>query len=552
MLTLFKASRKNLEDKMADDDEQLTPVRALTQYVYCQRLAYLEWAQKEWSDNYYTEDGTFTHRRVDAYSESVEAPTTRALQLSAPIEGLTTKLDLLEQRAGKGVPVEYKRGRTPSGGPRLTDRVQICAQALVLRENGWSCHQGYIYYSGSKERCQVEIDEELVALTRRLHVEMRERFAKGEIPPPLVNDKRCLDCSLNEICLPEEVNYLRRVSETVRPLWAEHEEGFPLHVSEEGSKVGVSGEELVVSKQGETIGRARLMEVSQVDLHGNVQLTTQALRVCAQRGIPVLYFGYGGWFTASVIGLPHKNIQLRRAQFQAAFDSERCLSVAQALITAKIANQRVLLRRNASKVSKQVLEELKRLRTKASQAPTLESLLGLEGLAARHYFGSFPLMLKSLDCVFEGRNRRPPKDPINTVLSFCYAMLVKEATTALHVVGLDPYQGFYHQGRYGRPSLALDLMEEFRPLIADSVTITLFNTKQLNQEDFFFAGNGCALKQRTKKVVIAAFERRMSEELTHPVFGYKASYRRTLTLQARLLGRHLMGELERYPGVETR
>jgi CRISPR-associated endonuclease Cas1/CRISPR-associated protein Cas4 len=537
---------------MIDDDEPLTPVRMLTQYAYCPRLAYLEWVQKEWADNYYTEDGHFTHRRVDAYTEAVEAPTTRALQLNAPNEGLVTKLDVLEQRAGEGIPVEYKRGRTPREGPRPSDRVQLCAQALVLRENGWTCDKGYMYYSDSRDRCEVLIDDELVASTRELHQEMRTRFAAGHIPEPLVNDKRCGDCSLNGICLPEEVNYLRRAAESVRPLWAAHEEGHPLHVSEHGSKVGLKGEELIVSKDGETIGRARLIEVSQIDLHGNVQLSTQALRECARRGIPVLYFGFGNWFTASVHGLPHKNVQLRQAQFRAAFDPGRCLFIARSMITAKIANQRVLLRRNAHKLSGEVLEELKRLRVKAARAPSLESLLGLEGLSARHYFEAFPRMLKSATVQFEGRNRRPPVDPVNAVLSFCYAMLAKEATVALHAIGLDPYQGFYHQSRYGRPSLALDLMEEFRPLIADSVVLTLFNTKQLVQDDFYHAGLGCSLKQRAKKTVVSAFERRMSEELTHPIFGYKASYRRTLTLQARLLGRHLTDELETYPGLETR
>ncbi len=538
---------------MIKDEEQLTPVRMLAQYAYCQRLAYLEWVQKEWADNYYTEDGNFAHRRVDAYSEAVEAPKTRALLLSAPTEGLVTKLDVLEQSARDGVPVEYKRGRTPKDGPRISERVQLCAQALVLRENGWSCEKGYLYYSASKERCEVPIDEALVAETRRLHSEMKESFHRGDIPPPLLNDNRCADCSLNEICLPEEVNFLRRASEQVRPLWAGQEEGHPLHVSEHGSKVGVAGEELIVSKDGETLGRARLIEVSQVNIHGNAQLTTQALRACARAGIPVLYFGFGNWFSASVVGLPHRNIGLRQAQFRASFDVGRCLFIARAMVTAKISNQRVLLRRNARRLSSSVLDELKRLRVKASQAPSLESLLGLEGLAARHYFGAFPLMLKTDDDIrFDGRNRRPPTDPVNAVLSFCYAMLAKEATVALHTVGLDPYQGFYHQGRYGRASLALDLMEEFRPLLADSVVLTLFNNRQVVSDDFYFAGHGCSLKQRAKKAVIAAFERRMSEEVTHPLFGYKASYRRILTLQARLLGRHLTDELDLYPGFETR
>lgn len=537
---------------LAAQEEPLTPVRMLTQYAYCPRLAYLEWVQKEWADNYYTEDGNLTHRRVDAYSEAVEAPVTRSLQLSAPNEGLVTKLDVLEQSDRVGVPVEYKRGNTPRGGPRPSDLIQLGAQAIALRENGWTCEVGYMYYSGSKQRCEVPITEELLSEVRRQHREMKARFQSQEIPAPLVNDKRCGDCSLNGICLPEEVNFLRRASQSVRPLWALHEEGHPLHLTEHGMKVGVSGEEFVVSKDGETVGKARIIETSQINLHGNSQITTQAIRTCARSGIPVLYFGFGNWFIASVTGLPHRNVALRQAQYRASFDPGRCLFIARCFVTAKIANQRVLLRRNGSPLPSSLLKEMQRLRVRAAKATSLENLLGLEGLAARHYFDAFPRMLKSASVSFEGRNRRPPTDPVNTVLSFLYGMLVKEATVALHSVGMDPYQGFYHQGRYGRPSLALDLMEEFRPLIADSVTLTLFNTRQLSDTDFYRSGQACSLKQKAKKTVIAAFERRMSEELTHPIFGYKASYRRTLTLQARLLGRHLTDELQAYPGLETR
>lgn len=536
----------------AAQEEPLTPVRMLTQYVYCPRLAYLEWVQKEWADNYYTEDGNLTHRRVDAYSESVEAPVTRSLQLTAPKEGLVTKLDVMEQRFGEGTPVEYKRGKTPRDGPRPSELTQLAAQAIALRENGWRCRVGYLYYSGSKERYEVPITDELLDTTRAQHRQMKEQFRSGEIPPPLVNDKRCGDCSLNGICLPEEVNYLRRASQEVRPLWALHEEGHPLHLTDHGSKVGISGEQFVVSKDGDTVGKARVIDTSQINLHGNTQITTQAVRVCARAGIPVLYFGFGNWFTASLVGLPHRNVALRQAQYRASFDPGRCLFISRCFITAKIANQRVLLRRNSSRLDPSVLQEMQRLRVRAAKATSLESLLGLEGLAARHYFGAFPQMFKSASPSFQGRNRRPPTDPVNAVLSFCYAMLTKEATVALHSIGLDPYQGFFHQGRYGRPSLALDLMEEFRPLVADSVTLTLFNTKQLSDADFYFSGQACSLKQKAKKTVIAGFERRMSEELTHPLFGYKASYRRTLTLQARLLGRHLVDELETYPGLETR
>ena len=538
--------------KCMSETQPLTPVRMLAQYSYCPRLAYLEWVQKEWADNYFTEHGRLVHQRVDAYSEAVDSPTTRSLNLTAPNEGFVTKLDLLEQEDGDGEPVEYKRGKALPQGPRLSEKVQLCAQGLALRENGWKSERGFLYYSGSKQRIEVVFDDELIRVTRSLHKDMRQTFERGKIPPPLVNDSRCDDCSLSAICLPEEVNFLKQNGKSVRPLWAAHEEGHPLHVTEAGSKVGISGDELKVTLRKELIGKARLMETSQINLHGNVQISSQAIRACARVGIPVTYFSYGNWYTASLQGLPHKNVELRQCQFKAAFNPHDAVRIARVFVATKIANQRVLLRRNGRQVDTSVLKELANLKKSALGVKTVQSLLGIKGLAARHYFQSFPQMLKIKGVKFETRNRRPPADPINAVLSFCYSMLCKEATVALHQVGLDPYQGYLHQPRYGRPSLALDLMEEFRPLIADSVTLRVFNERRLTRDDFFFAGIGCSLKRSSKKTLIAAFEQRMSEELTHPVFGYKASYRRCLSLQARLLARYLTREIDQYPGLETR
>lgn len=530
---------------------QLVPVRMLTQYAYCPRLAYLEWVQKEWRDNYFTEDGQFAHRRVNAYTEAVDRPSTRSLTLMAEQEGLVTRLDVLEQDERVASPVEYKRGKMPRGGPREPEKVQLCAQALVLRENGWNVEKGYLYFTQSKERYELPICQELVERTRALKTEMETEFQSGQIPPPLVNDARCGDCSLNSICLPEEVNYLRRQAQAVRPLWAGNEEGQPLYLSDPGSKVGISGEQLVISLRGEVIGKVRLIEVCEICVLGNCQVTTQALRACSREGISVTFLSYGNRFCASLQGLPHKNIELRRAQFRAADKPSSCLEIARSLITSKIANQRVLLRRNAQPKPDRTLREMKKFRTQAVEARSLEALLGLEGMAAKYYFEAFPLMIRG-DVEFAGRNRRPPTDPINCTLSFCYSMLAKDAILALHKVGFDPYLGFYHQDRYGRPSLALDLMEEFRPLIADSTVLRLFNRGQLGAEDFYRAGAGFALRKKARKTVITAYEQRMGEELRHPLFGYKASYRRTLTLQARLLARTLMGELELYPGLETR
>jgi len=192
----------------------------------------------------------------------------------------------------------------------------------------------------------------------------------------------------------------------------------------------------------------------------------------------------------------------------------------------------------------------------AAQAQSLEELLGIEGTAARRYFSEFRGMLKtdgaSPDFDFDGRNRRPPKDPVNALLSLAYAMLAREWTVTLHAVGLDPFLGFYHQPRYGRPALALDVMEEFRPLIADSVVLTAINNGEVRSEDFIRRMGSVALTPEGRRRFIETYERRMSQEITHPVFGYQVSYRRILEVQARLLGRYLCGEIPEYPSFTTR
>ena len=250
----------------------------------------------------------------------------------------------------------------------------------------------------------------------------------------------------------------------------------------------------------------------------------------------------------------HKNVELRCRQYMGAMTPETALPIARQMVFGKIKNCRTLLRRNHREPPAAILAELDRLADRAQLAPSLDTLLGIEGAAARTYFSEFRGMIKakSLDFDFQGRNRRPPRDPVNAVLSFLYAMLIKQAMVTAFTVGFDPYLGFYHQPKYGKPSLALDLVEEFRPLIADSVCLTLINNGELGQEHFIVRGDATALTQNGPRKVIEACERRMDTLVTHPLFGYAVSYRRILEIQARLLSRHLLGELSAYPVFRTR
>jgi CRISPR-associated protein Cas1 len=336
----------------------------------------------------------------------------------------------------------------------------------------------------------------------------------------------------------------------------------PLYLNTQGFRVGKSGEVLQVKDKDKTVQEVRIGEICQVNLLGNIQISTQAVQSLCEAGVPVSYFSMGGYFYGITTGLNTKNVALRRSQFRLADSEWFPLSLARALVAGKIRNQRTMLQRNHIEPKKSSLGGMKALADRAERAENLESLLGFEGSAARMYFEEFAGMIKpgeeagpsssefSFD--FEGRNRRPPRDPVNALLSLAYSMLAKDLTLACYAVGFDPYMGFYHQLRHGKPALALDLMEPFRPLIADSAVLSAVNTRMVTDRDFVRAGGSVALTPSGRKGFFRAYELRMDTLVTHPLFEYRVSYRRLLEIQARLLARVIEGEIATYPVFVTR
>ena len=542
---------------------ELVPARMVNEYVYCPRLFYIEWVQGEFRHSMDTVEGAVVHRRVDRESGAFEVAEAvepeekwraRSVLLSAPRLGLIAKVDIVEGRGGKVRPVDYKKGRPGKEGPRDPERIQMAVQALVLRENGYDCEEGVIYFAESKQRMTVLLDSSLLQETLAIVEDLRRVAAAPVPPPPLVNSPKCPSCSLVGICLPDETGFLRgeRVEE-VRRLVPARDEAVPVYVTEQGSVIGVSGERLTIRRpEGDPVS-VRLLDVSQVSLYGNVQVTAQALRALADRGIPIFHHTYGGWLAAVTSGVLSHNAQLRCEQYRVGDNAERALNIAKAIVAGKLQNQRTLLRRNHAACPPEALRELVRLTKAARRATEFDQLLGIEGLGARVYFGHFAGMLRDpMGFDAEGRDRRPAPDPVNAMLSFLYALLLKDAVRALLAVGLDPYRGLYHRMRPGRPSLALDLMEEFRPIVADSVVLWLVNNRVISAEDFVRRGPACALKDGARRRVIEAYEARMDRLIQHPLFGYQASYRRVLEIQARLLARAITGELRAYRPFTTR
>jgi CRISPR-associated endonuclease Cas1 len=287
-------------------------------------------------------------------------------------------------------------------------------------------------------------------------------------------------------------------------------------------------------------------------------MTTQTLHLLLEADIPVVYFSAGMWFYGAAHGITLKNAYDRAAQFAAAADWERSLAFARGIVADKAMNQRTQLRRNASTSPEvdRALRDIDDLLPQMEKVQSVESLLGLEGNVARSYFSQFSAMLRPRDMDaswdFTARNRRPPKDPVNAMLSFAYALLAKECTVALLAEGLDPFWGFYHRPRHGRPALALDMMEPLRPIIADSAVITAINTGMVGASQFTMAASGCCMNEGARKGLLRAYEARLDQMISHPAFGYRCSWRSAILLQARLLSRWLRGDVDRYSNIVTR
>ena len=562
-----------LEAPPLPEDAPFLPARMVNEYVYCPRLAYLEWVQGEWAESADTVAGAHAHRRVDREDRPLppaevlgesEQPRTRSVTLSSRRLGLVAKIDLVESDGETVVPVDYKRGKRPHvpAGAYEPERVQLCVPGLLLEENGYRCTEGVLYFVESRERVRVVFDDDLRAATRGAIGGLRLVAAGGRIPSPLRDSPKCPRCSLVGICLPDEVNHFHRTGATPRPIAVRHDEMLPLYVQANNARLAKKGETITVTEEDGPTTTARLIDVSQVVLMGNVRMTTPCLHELMRREIPVTWHSYGGWFLGHTMGLGHKNVELREAQYRASFDPGVSLAVSRSLVAAKIRNSRTMMRRNwrgEEQAREEILNTLRRLADRTRHARDTNTLLALEGEAAAVYFRAFAGLLRERrgddtdGCGelpafrFDRRNRRPPTDPVNALLSFAYAIMTRTFTVTLSAIGFDVYRGFYHRPRYGRPSLALDLMEPFRAIVADSTVLQAINNGEVKPDDFLHGGAGTALKPGGRKRFIAAFERRLAQETTHPVFGYRLTMRRLIEVQGRLFGRFLMGEIKDYP-----
>lgn len=651
------------------DPPEPLPVRMLNEFVYCPRLFYYEHVEGVFQHNADTKRGAALHARVDAGKGELPAAArgsetsdpksetpaaqppepevihSRSVSLSSDRLGVTAKMDLVEVRRERTddllsplivCPVDYKIGAPREGddGPEIwdADRIQLGLQCLILRDNGYTCHEGIIYYRATKQRVPLPITPELERWIEA-QIAAAHRAMEGPIPPPLSDSPKCARCSLVTICLPDETRLLRdaparpddedtiprqgtfgfdrefgavheipstsaavaaRSPKPLRRLIAARDDTRPLYIATAGVSVGKKSELVQVREKGEVVAEVRMSDLSHVAVFGAATISTALLQTLCEKDIPVSYFSSGGFFYGLTRGQSLKNVFTRITQFRAAADAATSLRFARLCVHGKIRNQRTLLRRNHVSPPGLAIGRMKHAARAALEAENIGELLGIEGAAALVYFENFAGMIKLGDNAspddeamlveaggnsermsvpvaatprrekgetpgqqfftfdFTRRNRRPPRDAVNALLSLGYSLLARDCTVAAHAVGFDPYVGFYHQPRFGRPALALDLMEEFRPLIADSVVLTVINTRVITPADFVRAGDAVNLSADGRKRFFSAYEQRLNATIVHPVFDYQVSYRRALELQARLLAKALTGEIEQYVPFMTR
>lgn len=334
-----------------------------------------------------------------------------------------------------------------------------------------------------------------------------------------------------------------------------------LFVTTEGAWLRKDGANIVVEVEGQERGRVPAHMMGGVVCFGRVGMSPALMGFCAEQGIGVSFLSEYGKFIARVEGAQSGNVLLRRRQYRQADDPATSAIIAGAIVAGKVANQRTVLRRalrdhGNSLAADQVaaiddaqrrLGDAARL---AAEEPDLDRVRGLEGDAASAYFGVFDHLIRANapELRFRGRSRRPPLDVPNALLSFLYAILGHDCRSALEVVGLDPQVGFLHRDRPGRAGLALDMMEELRPLLADRVALSLLNRGQVTGRDFEqHEGGAVMLRDEARKTVLATYQERKREELVHPFLEEKVTIGLIAHIQARLLARHLRGDLDRYP-----
>ncbi|MDQ3013404.1 MAG: type I-MYXAN CRISPR-associated endonuclease Cas1 [Acidobacteriota bacterium] len=560
-------------------------VHSLHALAYCERLFYLENVEHL----RVADERVFAGRRLHVELERKEDEgDVLTMTLESARWGLMGKVDCIRRRDGMLIPYEHKRGRaarssTGEAEAWWNDKLQVFAYAALVEEHsGQTITEGRIRYHADNVMVRVVIDDDAWRLLAEAVARARELQATIARPPVTANERLCAKCSLAPVCLPEEarlgngVTGRRNESAAITSLspslpvpkppspkpvrlFPADDDRQALHVVTQGARVGRKGDRIEVAPPlgaGEQSQLYPVNEIGQVVLHGFAQISTQALGFLAQHEVGVHWLTNGGRYLgawSSGAG----GVQRRIRQYKALTDSEFCLRLAKQLTEARVRGQMGFLIRASRESGRNTdaekaaaladcIRTIRKLLGPMARAKNIHSLRGYEGSIGAQYFKALPHLISDEageKMKPDGRTRRPPRDRANALLSFGYALLMKDVLNAILVVGLDPSLGFYHQPRSQAHPLALDLMELFRVPLVDLPVIASINRRQWDEDDdFTIAGQQVWLSASGRKKLIAIYERRKQDQWKHPVIGYSLSYARLMELEVRLLEKEWMNE----------
>lgn len=527
-------------------EQETLRVSALRALVYCPRLFYLEEVEE-----LYTQDAAvFAGRRLHAELAKANDEDWDELTLESLELGLRGKVDALRTRDGQIIPYEHKRGRCYRGNNRQpqaweSDRIQVLAYAMLIEAVlGVPISEGRIRYHADNVLVHVPLNAEGRQAVHNAIQQARQLRQSPQRPPVTDNERLCVRCSLAPVCLPEESRLAHNPDYPALRLFPRDDDRDVLHILEAGACVGKTGEQLKISRRDQPDEKFPARQVGQIVLHSFSQISTQAMYFCAAQQIGLHFISRGGRYVGS-FDTRQGSIQRRIQQYKALSDPKMCLYLAKKLVTCRGQSQRKYLMRGQRGMAEvpppltAAIDQMQRLLKQVDLAPTIDSLLGLEGNLAACYFGALAHLLGENtppELWFTRRNRRPPQDRFNTLLGFGYALLLKDVINAILIVGLEPALGFYHQPRTQAPPLALDLMEIFRVPLVDMPIVASINRNQWDvNADFEVYKTHIWLSDSGKRKFIELYEKRKQETWKHPATNYSLTYRRILELEVRLL-----------------
>lgn len=518
-------------------------IGVVAHHVFCPRRAWLE-VNGEQTDTAQVAQGLADHRAVDDHATSRPA-TLRAVEVGSSRLGIVGRCDTIEVGDdGALTVVEHKASPVRRlSEPTAAQRVQLALQALCLREQGHEVRAAAIWNSTTRRRVDVPIDDELIALATEHTRLARAVVDDPKPPPPLEDDPRCRRCSHVAVCLPDE----HRRRGTARRIGIADPVARVLHLTTPGSRASVRRGQIVVrSGDDDAAVTVPLAQAAGLVVHGNADVSSALLREMLERGFPVVWCTWSGKVVGWAIPAGGPNGHARALQHALPGDARR--QVAAAVVAAKIRNQAALLRRRDTTTP----PVLRRLARSAARAESIAELLGLEGLAATRYFPAYARTLRPAWATMSRRSKRPARDCVNAALNVAYMLLLADVLRAVVACGLDPAGGVLHSAGHNKPALALDLMEELRAPIADSAVAWAINNGELRETDFRHDLDAVRLTPRGRKALIAAYERRAETEFTHPLYGYRVTWRRAMEVQARMFLALVLSEIDQYHPIELR